>query len=153
MAYRSVTEGRFIAAPPSRIWPYLADPRALAGHGEHTVSIEPDQVYTGAAGETWTEIHGPECDNDRVPCRVVSSVPEQTLTVATRQRGVKQTIEYTLTEVPAGTWVEEHITFSPVFEGELNQRLVSWSLLFTGLLAWAAKGMSETLSLLEQQVK
>lgn len=141
-----------IAAPADRIWPLLVDPRPLASAGEHPVTVELPEGFLGVEGDQWVEVHGPECDDDRVPCRVLVATPFDLLRVSSKQRGIRQTIEHRLTSHGDHTFVEETITFAPTFAGRPLQHLMPWCLLVTGLLAWVARGMSDTLDLIEAAV-
>ena len=136
MGYRSFTNSRRIETTPDRLWAMLLDPRAMSQFADHPVSVEPNGSLRGTVGETWIETHGPECDDDRVHCVIIDVDRSRRLRLSTKQRGVKQTVEYTLTSIDgARTELEERIVFAPTFAGKPGQHLASWLLLVTGLLA------------------
>lgn len=136
MGYRSFTNNRSIETTPERLWAMLLDPRAMSQFADHPVTVEPSGPLQGVVGETWTETHGPECDDDRVHCVIVDVDHARRLRLSTRQRGVKQTVEYTLTSIDgARTELQERIVFAPTFAGKPGQHPISWLLLVTGLLA------------------
>ena len=127
---------RIIETTPDRLWAILLDPVAMSEFADHPVSVEPSGRLQGAVGETWTEMHGPECDDDRVQCVLVAVEPARRLRLRTKQRGVEQTVEYTLTPMDGSrTELQERIVFTPTFAGRPGQHIVSWLLLVTGLLA------------------
>lgn len=136
MGYRSFTNSRSIETTPDRLWAILLDARAMSEFAEHPVSVEPSGPLQGVVGETWTETHGPECDDDRVQCKLVAVDRPRRLRLSTKQRGVKQTVEYTLMPIDgARTELQERIVFAPTLAGKPGQHVISWLLLLTGLLA------------------
>jgi hypothetical protein len=145
MAYRSITDQRFIRADPASIWPYLAEPRKLAGVGDHPVEIESAHQKCDGIGDTWVEVHGAECDHQRVPWRVISAEYPRMYRCVGRQIGIKQTVEFTVTPVEDGSLVRHRIVFSPTLTGRSPEQLLTWLMLATGLLARVAKGMSDAL--------
>ncbi|KRC61556.1 hypothetical protein ASE14_11965 [Agromyces sp. Root81] len=153
MGYRSFTNSRSIEATPDQLWPILLDPSAMSVFAEHPVTVEPGGSLQGVAGETWTETHGPECDDDRVLCKLVTVDRLRRLRLSTKQRGIKQTVEYTLTPIDGvRTELQERIVFAPTFAGEPGQQAISWLLLLTGLLAKFGNDAGKSLESLARSV-
>lgn len=143
---------RSIETSADRLWALLLNPQAMSEFAEHPVSVEPGGPLQGVVGETWTETHGPECDDDRVQCRLVAVDHLRRLRLITKQRGVKQTVEYTLTPVHgAGIALQERIVFAPTFAGKPGQQIISWLLLLSGLLAKFGNDEGKSLELLARE--
>ena len=155
MAYRSTSVVRFVAAEPEVIWPLVSDPRWISAAGDHPVTVEPDagsSTALTAVGDSWVEVHGEECDNDRVRWRVVASEAPGLIRIAGSQRGVRQVAEYKIVSTPGGALVKERIVFSPSFAGRPGQQVLPWLLLGTGLLAKFASGMNDIFDSLDKAV-
>ncbi|KRC59272.1 hypothetical protein ASE14_16075 [Agromyces sp. Root81] len=153
MGYRSFTNSRSIETTPDRLWAMLLDPRSMSVFADHPVSVAPSGPLQGVVGEAWTETHGPECDDDRVRCVLVAVERSRRLRLRTKQRGVEQTVEYTLTPVDgARTELRERIVFAPTFAGKPGQHIISWLLLLTGLLAKLGNDEGKSLEALARAV-
>ncbi|MFF2271600.1 SRPBCC family protein [Agromyces sp. NPDC058136] len=149
MGYRSFTNSRSIETTPDRLWEILLDPSAMSEFADHPVLVEPAGPLQGVVGETWAETHGPECDDDRVQCKLIAVDAQRRLRLSVKQRGVKQTVEYTLTPIDGSrTELQERIVFAPTFAGKPGQHVVSWLLLVTGLLAKFGDDEGESLEAL-----
>jgi Polyketide cyclase / dehydrase and lipid transport len=151
MGYRHVQDERLLKAEPETIWRFLVEPSESSKSESHPVVVESLKQLCDHVGDCWTEVHGAECDHDRVEWRVVSANAPHHYAYVGKQRGIKQRVAYALTPGGEGTTVVERIDFSPALTGRFPQQILPWLLLGTGLLAKVAKGMTDTLDQLAQE--
>ncbi|MGY4645241.1 SRPBCC family protein [Cellulomonas sp. URHB0016] len=134
MAYRSFEQVHWFAAEPDRVWDLLVDPVTIVELEEHGSRVEPLVSAPVTVGDRWTEVHGAECDGDRVPWRVVASSIGSSLVEVGSQRGVRQTITSTIHPHDGGTLLTVKVVFSPGLSGRPGQQVLPWLLLAVGLL-------------------
>jgi Polyketide cyclase / dehydrase and lipid transport len=152
MGYRYFENEQVLKSAPATIWGFLVDPAKLPHSPDHPVGIESSKTVCDRVGDHWTEVHGAECDHDRIRWSVVASDAPLRYCVEGRQRGIKQRVTYTLTPGDGGTTVVERIDFSLSLAGRFPQQVLSWLMLGTGLLAKVGKGMSDTLDRLADAI-
>ena len=117
MGYRSFEQGHWFAAEPDRVWRLLVDPVAIVELDEHGSRVEPPIAAPVTVGDRWTEVHGDECDGDRVPWRVVALSVGSSITEVGAQRGIRQTVTSTVHPHDGGTWLTVKVVFAPGVAG------------------------------------
>jgi hypothetical protein len=134
VGYRSFEKGHWFAADPDRVWRLLVDPAALVELEGHGARVEPQVSAPVTVGDRWTEVHGTECDGDRVPWRVAALSLGSSVTQVGVQRGIRQTVTSTIHPHDGGTWLTQRVVFSPGVAGRPGQQVLPWLLLVLGLL-------------------
>jgi Polyketide cyclase / dehydrase and lipid transport len=145
MGYGYFVNERPLKADRATIWSYLVEPDKLANSEDHPVEIQSSKQVCDQVGDHWTEVHGAECDHDRVRWTVVACKAPLEYSIEGKQRGVRQRVTYLIAPGDGETAVVERIDFSLSLAGRFPQQILPWLLLGTGVLAKVGKGMSDTL--------
>ena len=136
MGYRTSTDVYFLDAPPERVWELVADPTVIEELVAHGVTFEPAPDGPVSTGDTWVEVHGPECNDDRVPWKVVEARPPQIVRLHGWQSGMRQESTFELTPHDGGTILRTRLTLTPTLRGRSKERPLTWLLFAVGILGW-----------------
>ena len=136
VGYRTSTDVYFLDAPPERVWELVADPTVIEELVAHGVTFEPERHGPASVGETWVEVHGPECNGDRVPWTVVEARAPELIRLHGWQSGMRQEATYELSPHDGGTMLRTRLTLTPTLRGRSKERPLTWLLFATGVLGW-----------------
>ena len=136
MGYRTSTDVYFLDAPPEKVWTLVADPTVIEELVAHGVTFEPELSGPVSTGDAWVEVHGPECDDDRVPWEVVEARAPEVVRLRGWQSGMRQESTFELTPHDGGTMLRSRLTLTPSLRGRSKQRPLTWLLFAVGLLGW-----------------
>ena len=136
MGYRTSSDVYFLDAPPEKVWSLVADPTVIEELVAHGVTFEPELHGPVSTGDTWVEVHGPECDGDRVPWTVVEARAPQLVRLRGWQSGMRQESTFELTPHDGGTMLRSRLTLTPSLRGRSRQRPLTWLFFAVGLLGW-----------------
>ena len=117
MGYRTSTDVYFLDAPPEKVWTLVADPTVIEELVAHGVTFEPELQGPVSTGDTWVEVHGPECDDDRVPWEVVEARAPEVVRLHGWQSGMRQESTFELTPHDGGTILRTRLTLTPTLRG------------------------------------
>ncbi len=81
----------------------------------HGVTFEPEISGPVSTGDTWVEVHGEECDGERVPWEAVEARAPEFLRMDGWQTGIRQTATYELRPHDGGTMLRTTLTMTPTF--------------------------------------
>ena len=136
MGYRTSKDVYFVDAPPEKVWPLVADPTVIEELVAHGVTFEPELRGPVSTGDTWVEVHGPECDDDRVPWKVVEARAPELVRLHGWQSGMRLESTFELSPHDGGTMLRNSLTLTPTLRGRSKQRPLTWLLFAVGLLGW-----------------
>lgn len=136
MGYRTSTDVYFLDAPPERVWRVVADPTVIEELVAHGVTFEPELRGPVSTGDTWVEVHGPECDGDRVPWEVVEARAPELVRLHGWQSGIRQEVTHALSAHDGGTMLRTTLTLTPTLRGRSKERPRTWLLFAVGVLGW-----------------
>ena len=136
VGYRTSTDVYFLDAPPERVWALVADPTVVEELVAHGVTFEPPLGGPVSTGDTWVEVHGAECDDDRVPWTAVEARAPELLRLHGLQSGMRQESTYELSPHDGGTMLRTRLTLTPTLRGRSKQRPLTWLLFAVGILGW-----------------
>ena len=136
MGYRTSTDVYFLDASPERVWALVADPTVIEELVAHGVTFEPERSGPVSTGDTWVEVHGPECDGDRVPWTAVEARAPELVRLHGWQSGMRQESTFELTPHDGGTMLRTRLTLTPSLRGRSKERPLTWLLFAVGLLGW-----------------
>ncbi|MBP2414070.1 hypothetical protein JOF48_002869 [Arthrobacter stackebrandtii] len=135
MGYASFSNTAHFKGDPAEIWDAFANPAVAGIYAEHQTEFFPGPDFALAAGKTWQERHGAECDFDVVEWTITDYVPQTTIAFKGRQSGILQKVRMSMEAADGGWTLVEDIRFSPTVGGKWGTSVVAWIMWATGLLA------------------
>lgn len=135
MGYASFSNTAHFKGDPEEIWDAFVNPAVAGIYAEHQTEFVPEQNFALAAGKSWKERHGTECDFDVVTWTITDYQPGSVMAFRGKQSGILQKVRMSMAPAGDGWTLVEDISFSPAVAGKAGTSVVAWIMWATGLLA------------------